>query len=214
ADIAQYAACLQRAEGNDLCDLLAAIAFLHITDDLVAAVLAEIDIEVRHRHALRVEKPLEQQPETDRIKIGDGQRVRDERSRAGAAAWSYRDALGLCPLNEVSDDKEVAGIFHAGDNAQFESESLAIFLLAMAGRDAGTCKAQREAGLGALTQFTRLVDHAVADRKARQDRCLGMRTKGATLSDLDGRGQRLRQIGEQRGHLGATLEAVLGIELA
>ena len=37
---------------------------------------------------------------------------------------------------------------------------------------------------------------------------------GAALRDLDRRGERLRQVGEQRRHLGAGLEAVLGRELA
>ena len=70
--------------------------------------------------------------------------------------------------------------------------------LAVAGRDAGAGEPPREAGFGALAQFARLVDHAVADRKTRQDRLLGVRAEGAALGDLDGRGDRLRQIGEQR----------------
>ena len=37
---------------------------------------------------------------------------------------------------------------------------------------------------------------------------------GATLGDLHGRGQRLRQVGEQLRHLGAALEAMLRSELA
>ena len=46
---------------------------------------------------------------------------------------------------------------------------------------------------------------------------IGLRDTGrirAALGDLDGRGERLRQIGEQRHHLGAGLEAVLDGELA
>ena len=40
------------------------------------------------------------------------------------------------------------------------------------------------------------------------------RAEGAALGDLDRVGERLRQIGEQRAHFGAALEAVLGVELA
>ena len=40
------------------------------------------------------------------------------------------------------------------------------------------------------------------------------RPEGAALRDLDGRRERLRQIGEQRRHLGAGLETVLRRELA
>jgi hypothetical protein len=84
----------------------------------------------------------------------------------------------------------------------------------VAGRDAGGRKPLHEAGFGALAQFARLVDHAVANRKARQDRLMGARTEGAALGDFHRVGERLRQIGEQFAHFGAALEAVLGVELA
>ena len=214
ADVAQHAARLQGAEGDDLRHLVAAVALLHVADHFVAAVLAEVDVEVGHRHALGIEEALEQQPEADRIEIGDGQRIGNQRTGAGAAAGADRNAMRLRPLDEVGDDQEVAGIFHAGDDAQFELEPLAVFVFGAAGRDAGAGKPLRQAGLGALAQFARLVDHAVADRKARQDRMMGMRAEGAALGDLDRIGERLRQIGEQFAHFGAALEAVLGIELA
>ncbi len=54
ADIAQYGAGLQLAEGDDLRDAVAAVFLLDIADHLVAPVLAEIDVEIRHRHALGV----------------------------------------------------------------------------------------------------------------------------------------------------------------
>ena len=59
ADVAQHAARLQRSEGDDLRDLIAAVAALHVVDHLVAPLLAEVDVEVRHRHALRIEEALE-----------------------------------------------------------------------------------------------------------------------------------------------------------
>ena len=95
ADVAQHAARLQRAEGDDLRDLVAAVALLHVADHLVAAVLAEVDVEVRHRHALGIEKALEQQAEPDRIEIGDGQRVR---RRASLRPNHGRDQRG-CPVS-------------------------------------------------------------------------------------------------------------------
>ena len=61
ADVAQHAARLQRAEGDDLRHLVAAVALLHVSDHLVAAVLAEVDVEVGHRHALGIQEALEQQ---------------------------------------------------------------------------------------------------------------------------------------------------------
>ena len=101
---------------------------LHVADHLVAPVLAEVDVEVGHRDALGIEEALEQKPEADRIEIGDGERIGDERAGAGAAARPDRNALRLRPLDEIRDDEEVAGIFHALDHAELEGEPLAIVL--------------------------------------------------------------------------------------
>jgi hypothetical protein len=37
-------------------------SLLHVADHLVAPVLAEVDVEVGHRHAFGIEEALEQQP--------------------------------------------------------------------------------------------------------------------------------------------------------
>ena len=82
ADVAQHRARLQFAEGDDVGDAVGAVALAHIGDHLVAAVLAEVDVEVRHRHALGVQEALEQQPEAHGVEIGDGQRPGDKRAGA------------------------------------------------------------------------------------------------------------------------------------
>ncbi len=161
-------------------------------------------------------KRSNKQTEADRIEVGDAQRVGHQRARARAAAGTDRNAFVLRPGDEVGDDQEVAGIFHAGDDAELEFEPLAVFIDAVAFGDAGGGEPSREASLGALAQFVGFVDHAaaLADRKARQDRLLHGRAEGAALGDLDGIGERFRQIGEQLAHFGAGLEAMLGVELA
>ena len=80
AHIARHGARLQLAEGDDLCNPVRAIALLHISDHFLAPVLAEVDIEVRHRHAFRIEEALEQQVEAERIEIGDGQHISHQRT--------------------------------------------------------------------------------------------------------------------------------------
>ncbi len=214
ADVAQHAARLQRAEGDDLRHAVAAVALLHVIDDLVAPVLAEVDVEVGHRHPLGVEEALEQQPEPDRVEIGDGERVGDERARARAAPGPDRNLLRLCPLDEIGDDEEVAGVFHAFDHVELEGEALAVLLVGVALRDAEAREPELEPLLRALAQLRGLVDRgaARADREARQDRRLHPRPERATLRDLDRRGDRLGEIREPLGHLGAGLEPVLGRE--
>ncbi len=149
ADVAQHAARLQGAEGDDLRHLVAAVALLDVADDLVAPVLAEVDVEVGHRHALGIEEALEQEPEADRIEIRDGERIGDERARARAAARPDRNALLLGPLDEVGHDQEIAGIFHPGDDVELEGEPIAIILLGMAVGDAQRGDPASEPFLGA-----------------------------------------------------------------
>ena len=66
AHVAEHALGLQRAEGDDLPDVVLAVLAGDVLDDLVAAVLAEVDVEVGHRHALGVEEALEEQVVRDR----------------------------------------------------------------------------------------------------------------------------------------------------
>jgi hypothetical protein len=91
--VAQHRARRQGAEGGDLGNAFLAVLGSHIIDDPVAAVLAEIDVEVRHRHALGVEEALEQQVVFQRVEISDAERVRDERPRPRAASRPDRHAV-------------------------------------------------------------------------------------------------------------------------
>ena len=198
ADVAQDAARLQRAEGDDLSDLSAAVFLLDVVNDFVAALLAEIDIEVRHRDALGIEKSLEQKPEPDRIEIGDGQRIGDERARARAAARSDWNALPFRPLDEIGNDEKVAGILHALDHAELEGQPVVVLVDGAAVSGAVTRQPLLEAGLGGVAQFLHLVHLAGtwSCREARQDRRQRARPKRAALRNLNGRGERLRQVGK------------------
>ena len=216
ADIAQHAARLQRAEGDDLRHLIAAVALLHVCDHLVAAVLAEVDVEVRHRHALGIEEALEQQTEADGIEVGDGERIGDQGACAGTAAGPDRNVLRLRPLDEVGHDEEVAGVFHALDDAELELKTFAVLRFGAAVGEPLRRQPVREPFFGALAQFGALVDLGAAgtDGETRQDRLVGLGAEGAALGNLHGGGHRLRQIGKQLNHFAAGLEAMLRGELA
>ena len=134
ADVAQHGAGLQFAVRDDLRDAVLAVLALHVSDDAVALLLAEIDVEIRHRNALGIEKALEQQSEAQRIEIGDRQRVGDERARTRAASRPDGDAVRLRPLDEVGDDKEVAGKLHLGDDVDLVGETLVVILPRVARR--------------------------------------------------------------------------------
>ena len=78
----EHAPGLQLHEGRDLAHALRAVLLAHVRHHLVAACHAEIDVEVRHRHAIRVEEALEEQAVLDRVDVRDAQHVGHERAGA------------------------------------------------------------------------------------------------------------------------------------
>ena len=68
-----------------------------VLDDPVAALHAEVDVEVRHRDAFGIQEALEQQVVLDRIEIGDAERIGHQRAGAGAAARTHRHAVARAP---------------------------------------------------------------------------------------------------------------------
>ena len=217
ADVAQHRARLELAEGDDMGHAVGAVALAHIGDHLVAAVLTEIDVEVRHRHALGVEEALEEQPEAHGIEVGDGERPGDERAGARAAARPDRNSPRLRPLDEIGDDEEVALIVHAGDDIELEGKAIGISGCVKAGRGALLLKSPGKTRLRLAAKFGRFrlalrLRASRARQELRQDRRMLPRTIRAAARDLDGVLDRLRQIGEQRGHLPRALEIMLGTE--
>ena len=213
ADVAQHAAGEERAEGDDLRHAVGAVAVAHVGDHLVAPLLAEVDVEVRHGHALGVQEALEQEREPHRVEVGDGQRPGDQRARARAAARADRNAVGLRPFDEVGDDEKVAGKLHLDDDVEFEREAAVVVFAGMTLREAEMGEPRLEPLARLPAEFLDLVHRFAARRREmRQDRLAGQRPVGAAHRNLDARLQRLGQVGEERDHLGAGLETVLGRE--
>ncbi len=116
----------ERSVGDDLRDVLLPVLLGDVVDHLAAAVLAEVDVEVRHRDALGVEEALEEQVVGERVDVGDAQGIGDQGPCAGAAAGPHRDAVALGPVDEVLHDEEVAGEFHPHDHRQLALQPLAV----------------------------------------------------------------------------------------
>ena len=123
SDIAHHRARRHRAEGGDLRHRLGAVLLLDVFDDAIATVLTEVDVEVRHRYALGIEEPLEQQRVAQRIEIGDAEAVGDQRAGTRAAPGTDRHAVALGPVDEIGDDQKVARIAHLHDRLDLEGES-------------------------------------------------------------------------------------------
>ena len=123
ADVADRRPGEHRAEGDDLGDVVLAVLAPDVGDDLVAPAVLEVDVDVRHRHAVRVEEALERQLVEDRVDRRDAQRVGHDRARRAAAARRLDPLLAGEP-DEVRDDQEVAGVAHREDHAELVVEPL------------------------------------------------------------------------------------------
>ena len=120
AHVADGGARQHRAEGDDLGDVVLAVLAGDVVDDLVAAGVLEVHVDVRHRHAVGVEEALEGQLVGDGVDRRDAQRVGDDRAR-GAAAAGGGDALLAGEAREVGHDEEVGRVAHRDDDARARS---------------------------------------------------------------------------------------------
>ena len=122
ADVADERLGAERAVGHDLRHAVRAVFLPHVFDHFAAARLAEIDVEVRRRHAFRIQEALEDQPVAQRIDAGDADRVGHQAPRARAAARAHRHAHLLGRVNEVPHHQEVVQEARLLDHAQFVEE--------------------------------------------------------------------------------------------
>jgi hypothetical protein len=76
--VAHHRARRHRPEGDDLAHAVAAVLPDHVVDDLLPVLVREVDVDIRHAHALRIQEALEEEVELDRIDVGDAERVGDE----------------------------------------------------------------------------------------------------------------------------------------
>jgi hypothetical protein len=89
ADVAHRRARLHGPEGDDLSHAVSAVPFAHVLDDFPAAFEAEVDVDVGHRHPLRIQEPLEEQVEPERIDVGNAQRDATREPAAGrGSCWT------------------------------------------------------------------------------------------------------------------------------
>ena len=112
------------AERDDLGHAVGAVLVGHVADHALAAADGEVDVDVRHRHALGVEEALEQQVVAQRIDVGDLQAVGDEAAGGAAAARADGDPVVLRVLHEVPDDQEVGVEAHVVDDAELHLHAL------------------------------------------------------------------------------------------
>jgi hypothetical protein len=113
-DVPDRRAGQHRAERDDLGDVIRAVLLGDVVDHFLASPILEVDVDVRHRHAVRVEEALEREPVVDGVHRRDPQGVRHDGARRAPPAGGL-DPLVAGEPHEVGDDQEVAGIPHRDD---------------------------------------------------------------------------------------------------
>ena len=132
--IANDAARGHRAEGHDLRHVIVAVLAAHILHDLAAARIAEVHVDIGHRHALRVQKALEKEAVFHRLDVCDRQAVRNDTACRAAAPRADGDADALGVADKVRHDEEVVDKAHTLDHVLlvFELRALLVRPLAVA----------------------------------------------------------------------------------
>ena len=193
AYVADHASRLQRAEGHDLDHAVLTVLLRHVVDDLAAALVAEIHVDIRHADALRVQEALKKQLVFERIDVRYMQRIRDDGARAGAAPRSYGDPVRFRIVDKIPDDEEVIHVAHAADDAQLVVQAVSDLL-----RDDVVPVAQ---SLLAEAPQIGLARKALRHREMRQLGHAEFQLHLTAHGDLVRAFQRVQRIGEQSLHL-------------
>jgi hypothetical protein len=139
---------------------------------------------------------------------------RHQRSRARAATRSYRNAVGLRPVDEVRDDEEVARESHLDDGLRLEFEPVAVArprLVALRALRIEGLQPLLEARSGLRAQVV-LDGFAVRRGEIRQAALAQRELEGAAPGDLHGVLECSGQICEELRHLHLCLEVLRGVE--
>ncbi len=191
---------------DDVCNhggMGTAVLVVHVLDDLFAAVVLYVQIDVGRLGAFAGEKALEQQLHSHRINGGDAEAEADRRVRRRAPALA-ENALPPAELDDLPHRQEVAAIVEIADDGELFLE-LSPDALRYSGRITLVCAFKGEAAQPA--------DGRVAVREAFGRVAVDdlVEAEGALAGDLHGSGEQLGRIGVAATHLLRRCERVFGI---
>ena len=205
---------LHRPEGDDLGDVLTAVLPRDVLDDLAATALAEVDVDIRQRHALGVQEALENEVVLQRIDVGDAQAERDQAASRRSAPGADRNPLLARIADEIPDDQEVSGVAHPLDHLDLVREPGFVLVETVAERAGRHHRAQSRQPFGeALADHVlevRIEGVALGHGEVRQVVFGRAEIDVAALGDSNRIRQRLRELRpEDVRHLVAGLQVEL-----
>ena len=119
-------------EGDDLCHMVIAVLAADILHHLTPAGIAEVHIDIRHGHTLRVQETLKVQLILHGIDVGDMQAVGHHGAGGTAAAGTDGDARLPGIAHKVGHDEEIVRKAHLLDHGQFIFQLLPVIRLLIA----------------------------------------------------------------------------------
>ena len=95
--------------------------------DLMAPGMFEIHVDIRHRHALRVQESLKEQVVLNGVNVRDAKAICQKRPCRRASSRPYVDVVRSCVADEIPYNQEIAGEPHLLDHIEFKAEPLMVF---------------------------------------------------------------------------------------
>ena len=108
--------------------MVAAVFSRHIIDDFLPPFIAEVDVDIRHADALRVQEPFKQQIVLDGIDVRNSKAVRDNASRRASAPRADHDAVFLGEIYKIPDNEEVIRKTHIINGGKLVIETFPDFI--------------------------------------------------------------------------------------
>ena len=209
ANVSQGGLGAQRPVGDDLGHTVIAVLVDDVVQYLVAPVVLEVHVDVRHFLAFHVQEALEDETVLQRINVGDAKGVQHDAGGGTAPHAEHYVALAH-EIDDVPHDQEIVGEAGIADNLQLIAQPLHRSAFFTPGGSVRV--AAPESLLADLGQVFVGV-HAAGGLVARQVGLPELQRNVAHIGDYAGIGQRLGgnvpgQADEQRLHLLRTLDIV------
>ena len=119
ADVPDRASGRHGAEGHDLRDMVVSVFLPHIVDNFASSRVSEVHIDIGHRHALGVQKALEEEAILHGVDLCDMKRIRYHRACRAAAPGADRNTRAFREIHKVPHDQEVVRKAHLLDHVNF-----------------------------------------------------------------------------------------------
>ena len=154
SNVANGGSCRHGTKRDNLRDVIGSVFTGNVFNDLVAAVIAKIDVDIGHGYTFGVEKTLKKQIKANGIDIGDAECIRYQASRSRTTSGAYGDITAFCIVYVVLHNQKVIGKAHFRNHAKLVREARTVFFFGVFQEgDVSACDAFAKALFGQPTQI-------------------------------------------------------------